>query len=116
MQGFQKGFPVLRRNAAVRIEYLGFYAQASGNLFVDAGAADAVMKNDRSLLPAGIVAVEGDFRRGDVVCVYRTETHEYLGRGIVKYSRDELAEMIGSDCAAGESEAINRDDWVGAKD
>ena len=82
----------------------------------DAGAADAVMKNDRSLLPAGIVAVEGDFRRGDVVCVYRTETHEYLGRGIVKYSRDELAEMIGSDSAAGESEAINRDDWVGAKD
>ncbi|MFR5890645.1 MAG: glutamate 5-kinase, partial [Lachnospiraceae bacterium] len=105
-----------RYSLKTKLQWLAFYAQASGNLFVDAGAADAVMKNDRSLLPAGIVAVEGDFRRGDVVCVYRTETHEYLGRGIVKYSRDELAEMIGSDCAAGESEAINRDDWVGAKD
>lgn len=105
-----------RYSLKTKLQWLAFYAQASGNLFVDAGAADAVMKNDRSLLPAGIVAVEGDFRRGDVVCVYRTETHEYLGRGIVKYSRDELAEMIGSDSAAGESEAINRDDWVGAKD
>ena len=105
-----------RYSLKTKLQWLPFYAQASGNLFVDAGAADAVMKNDRSLLPAGIVAVEGDFRRGDVVCVYRTETHEYLGRGIVKYSRDELAEMIGSDSAAGESEAINRDDWVGAKD
>ena len=98
-----------------RLQWMAFYAQAAGNVYVDAGAAEAITKQDRSLLPAGIVAAEGDFRRSDVVCVYRTETHEYLGRGIINYSREELAELIGTDCS-GAGEAINRDNWADAKE
>lgn len=104
-----------RYSLKTRLQWMAFYAQAAGNIYVDGGAADAITKNDRSLLPAGIVAAEGDFRKSDVVCVYRTETHEYLGRGIINYSRDELAELIGTDCT-GAAEAINRDNWADAKD
>lgn len=104
-----------RYSLKTRLQWMAFYAQAAGNVYVDSGAAEAITEKDRSLLPAGIVAAEGDFRRGDVVCVYRTETHEYLGRGIINYSREELSEMIGTDCT-GAAEAINRDNWADAKE
>ena len=98
-----------------KLQWMAFYAHAAGNIYVDAGAAEAICEREKSLLPKGIVAVEGDFRRSDVVCVYRCETHEYLGRGIINYSRDELCEIIAGG-AAGTEEAINRDNWADAKD
>lgn len=101
------------RALKTKLQWMAFYAQSSGNLYVDSGAAEAITKLERSLLPAGIVAAEGDFRKGDVVCVYRTETHEYLGRGIVNYSHDEITELIDSECPSGIPEAISRDNWAG---
>ena len=95
-----------------RRQWVAFFAHSAGNLYVDVGAARAVVEGERSLLPAGIRAIEGDFRRGDVVSVFRAGSHEYLGRGVVQYSRDELWEVISGD-ASGAREAINRDDWVG---
>ena len=104
-----------RRSLKTRQQWLAFYAQSAGNIYVDQGAADAITRLEKSLLPAGVVAVEGDFKRGDVVCVYKTDTHEYLGRGLVNYSRTELNELLHTDCA-GAAEAINRDNWVDAQD
>lgn len=106
---------IARRSLKTRQQWLAFYAQSAGNIYVDQGAADAITRLEKSLLPAGVVAVEGDFKRGDVVCVYKTETHEYLGRGLVNYSRTELNELLHTDCA-GAAEAINRDNWVDAQD
>ncbi len=77
-----------------RLQWMAFYAPPKGNIFIDRGASDALVKGDKSLLPAGITAVEGDFHEGDVVRVLASESHETLGRGIVEFSRDELAEML----------------------
>lgn len=94
-------------------QWVAFFAHSAGNLYVDDGAAKALCDGGHSLLPAGIRALEGDFRHGDVVNVYRAGSHEYLGRGVVRYSRGELDEVLSGD-VSGASEAIHRDDWVGA--
>ena len=90
----------------------------SGTLVVDAGAL-AALKSGRSLLPAGIVKVEGRFERGDAVIVADADGNE-VARGLVAYSaRDarhimghksrEIADLLGY---RGRDEMIHRDDLV----
>jgi glutamate 5-kinase len=90
----------------------------SGTLVVDAGAL-AALKSGRSLLPAGIVKVEGRFERGDAVIVTDAAGTE-VARGLVAYSaRDarhimghksrEIADLLGY---RGRDEMIHRDDLV----
>jgi glutamate 5-kinase len=90
----------------------------TGTLVVDAGAL-AALKSGRSLLPAGIVKVEGRFERGDSVIVADAEGNE-VARGLVAYSaRDakhimghksrEIADLLGY---RGRDEMIHRDDLV----
>jgi glutamate 5-kinase len=90
----------------------------SGTLTVDAGAL-AALKSGRSLLPAGIIKVEGRFERGDAVVVADTQGNE-VARGLVAYSaRDakhimghksrEIADLLGY---RGRDEMIHRDDLV----
>ncbi|MFN8446752.1 MAG: glutamate 5-kinase [Caldilineaceae bacterium] len=66
----------------------------AGRLFVDAGAAKALIQQGRSLLPAGIKAVEGIFDRGDTVSIVDKEHHE-LARGLVAYSSEDTHKIIG---------------------
>ena len=77
-----------------RLQWMAFYAPASGNVFVDRGAAEALKKNGRSLLTAGITAVEGDFSKGDVVKIITSGDHVQIGRGIVSFSKNELYDMM----------------------
>src|SRR5205823_7222793 len=49
--------------------WLGFTARPKGRLFMDAGACSAVQKKGRSLLPIGVVQVQGTFNKGDVVAL-----------------------------------------------
>ena len=90
----------------------------TGTLVVDAGAL-AALKSGRSLLPAGIIKVEGRFERGDAVVVADAEGNE-VARGLVAYSaRDarhimghksrEIADLLGY---RGRDEMIHRDDLV----
>ncbi len=65
-----------------------------GSLRVDAGAAVALRQNGRSLLPAGITAVDGNFERGDTVFV-RDADARTLGRGIARYNSDDLTQIRG---------------------
>ena len=57
----------------------------SGRIIVDAGAADALRRMGRSLLPIGIAAVEGEFQRGDTVGVFTASGRE-MARGLVRYA------------------------------
>jgi glutamate 5-kinase len=66
-----------------------------GKLLVDEGAATALKKQNKSLLPAGIKAVEGEFERGDAVNIY-DEEGERLACGITNYSSHELSIIKGS--------------------
>jgi len=82
------------RAVAARKRWIGFTAAPKGKLIIDAGATRAVEVLGRSLLPAGIVAVEGRFRKGDVVSVHDTAGRE-IARGLVNYDHEETARIKG---------------------
>ena len=94
------------------------YAKPSrGRVQVDAGAARVLRERGSSLLPVGIVAVEGDFAAGDAVEVVCDS--QLVGKGIVNYSAAELARVKGLQSAqVGEvlpnasEEAVHRDRFV----
>ena len=65
-----------------------------GKLVVDAGAAQALKKQNRSLLAAGILKAEGRFGRGDIVAIYDTEG-AHLGCGITNYSSGDIGVIKG---------------------
>jgi glutamate 5-kinase len=92
--------------------------EPKGQIFVDAGAEKALAAG-KSLLPAGVMRVEGAFDRGDAV-VIRTADDRELGRGLIAYAKadaeriigkksSEIAEILGlSRC----DELIHRDDMA----
>lgn len=89
------------------------FTEVAGKLYIDKGAAEAILLKGKSLLPAGIYKLEGDFSKGDVVEVY-SET-ELIGRGEVLYSSDELAPALGKrthEIVTTSIEVIHRDKWV----
>ena len=65
----------------------------SGRLLIDAGAAKALC-DGKSLLPAGVRQVEGNFSRGDVVSVHSLEGEE-LGCGICSYDVEDAKLVLG---------------------
>ena len=77
-----------------RIQWLAFYAPGSGSIYVDSGAARALTDDSKSLLPAGITRMEGNFKRGDIVEIYEDSTGEHIGRGLVSFSMEALEKMI----------------------
>lgn len=80
--------------AARRKQWLAGSLAVSGKLVIDAGAAAALRKGG-SLLPVGVVGVNGDFRRGDVVSIV-DEGGSELGRGLSEYSNEDAARLIGA--------------------
>jgi glutamate 5-kinase len=69
-------------------------SKPSGRVVVDAGAMKALCENGRSLLPAGIVTVSGEFMRGDTILI-QNENGRDLAKGIVRYSSAALAKISG---------------------
>ncbi|MBD8026196.1 glutamate 5-kinase [Ureibacillus sp. Re31] len=89
--------------------------EVSGKLFIDKGAEKAIILNGKSLLPAGVYKIEGEFSKGDVVEVYGES--KLLGRGEVLYSSNELLQALGkrtTEIDATATEVIHRDKWVKA--
>jgi glutamate 5-kinase len=94
------------------------YAKPShGLLRVDSGAARALREGGTSLLPVGIVAVEGEFDAGDAVDVVVDGSR--IGKGIVNYSAPELVRVKGMKSAqalevlsGATEEAVHRDYFV----
>jgi glutamate 5-kinase len=94
------------------------YAKPShGRLVVDAGAERALRERGTSLLPVGVVEVEGEFKAGDAVDVV-TDGH-VIGKGIVNYSALELRRVKGLKTDAvrermprAAEEAVHRDYFV----
>ncbi|MGH6815068.1 MAG: glutamate 5-kinase [Hyphomicrobiaceae bacterium] len=89
-----------------------------GAVEIDAGAEKALVSG-KSLLPAGVVRVEGSFDRGDAVVIRAADGRE-LGRGLVAYARADAERIAGrrsGDIAAilgyaGRPELIHRDDMA----
>ncbi|MBZ0252061.1 MAG: glutamate 5-kinase [Candidatus Methylomirabilis sp.] len=86
-----------------RKHWIAHTLKSQGDLWLDAGAAEAVAKRGRSLLPAGVRRVEGAFDRGEMVSVRGAEGGE-IARGLVDYSAEELRRIAGK--KSGEIQAI----------
>ena len=67
---------------------------SKGNVTVDKGAAVALKKHNKSLLPAGVLKTEGEFHRGDIVDLL-DERGKRIGCGIANYSSSDLATIAG---------------------
>ncbi len=101
-----------------RKRWIAASVAASGAVVVDDGAVRA-LGHGRSLLPAGVVAVEGDFERGDTVMVRDAEGRA-LGRGLAAYSAADARRIRGHKSREieallgyrGRDEMIHRDDLV----
>jgi glutamate 5-kinase len=97
--------------------WLKYAKPSQGVLAVDAGAARALREGGTSLLPVGIVGVEGEFDAGDAVSV-RVDG-AVVGKGIASYSADELRQVMGRKSAEireilprATEEAVHRDYFV----
>ena len=97
--------------------WLRHAAPARGRIEVDEGAARMLRERGASLLPVGVIAVEGEFAAGDPVEV--VHAGEVVGKGVAEHSAavigrlrglksDEVGEVIG----AGAEEAVHRDRFV----
>ncbi|MCX2697618.1 MULTISPECIES: glutamate 5-kinase [Ochrobactrum] len=67
--------------------------EPAGRLKVDAGAAKA-LKSGKSLLPAGVREIEGQFERGDTVAVFNEEGRE-IARGLIAYDAEDARKIAG---------------------
>jgi len=103
---------------AARKRWIAGNLEPRGMIVVDAGAERALGQG-KSLLPAGVVRVEGTFDRGDAVTIRGLDGRD-LGRGLIAYPNDEAAAIMGKksgDIAAilghaGRAELIHRDDMA----
>jgi len=74
--------------------WIAFTLHSRGKLVVDDGACKALLEKGRSLLPSGIINVEGDFAVGDPVsCIDREGTT--VAKGLVNYSSAEIRKIMG---------------------
>ena len=104
--------------AVARKQWIGGTLKPKGALRVDAGAERALAAG-RSLLPAGVTAVDGPFGRGDAVSVLAADGRE-IARGLTAYPADEAAKILGRRSTdiqeilgySGRDEIIHRDDLV----
>lgn len=78
---------------STRLLWLAHATATSGALVLDAGAVQAVRRR-RSLLPAGIIRVEGQFSAGDAVELFDESGHA-IARGLVNFDASELPGLLG---------------------
>jgi len=79
---------------ANRKRWIGFTTKPRGIIRIDAGAVRALLENGKSLLPAGIKGVEGDFGAGAPVA-FKNGSGDILGIGLVNYSAGEIRKIMG---------------------
>jgi len=111
-------FVPVHRKRSSRSRWIGA-ARPVGTIIVDDGAATALREKNRSLLPAGILKVSGEFDRGDVIAISTKEGNR-IGRGLSNYpSRvvdkirgKKTAEVRGMLAEEAYDEVVHRDNLV----
>src|SRR5690606_33622645 len=101
---------------AARKQWLAGHLQTRGSLVLDAGAVQALRRDRKSLLAVGVTALQGNFRRGEMVVCLDAQGNE-VARGLSNYNVADARKIIGqpSDAIEGllgyvaESELIHRD-------
>ena len=114
-------FPPRGDRLAARKRWIAFAVPPQGRLLVDAGAREALIERGKSLLPSGVVDIEGDFDAGEVValCAADGDGKEFA-RGLVNFDAQELrtirraktAEIEGLLGYKSVDEVVHRDNLV----
>ncbi|KAB8183220.1 glutamate 5-kinase [Microbispora catharanthi] len=107
------------RHPGTRLLWLAHATTGRGRLHLDTGAVEAVVDRRKSLLPAGVVKVEGDFAAGDPVDLC-APSGAVVARGLVNYDAGEVPDLLGRSTRElastlgpeYERELIHRDDIV----
>jgi len=108
-----------QRPIAARKKWLAGQLQLRGKLQLDDGAVRVLRQQGRSLLPVGVVAVSGQFARGDLVMCVDAEGNE-VARGLVNYNTEDARKLLGLSSARiaealgyiAEPELIHRDNLL----
>jgi len=108
-----------RTSLGARKQWLADHVRLAGQLMLDSGAVRALTKDGKSLLPIGVVAVTGNFGRGEIVGCVAPDGRE-IARGLVNYGAQEAARIVrrpSSEIEAvlgyvDEPELIHRDNLV----
>jgi glutamate 5-kinase len=101
---------------AARKKWIAGSLEPRGAIMIDAGAVRA-LRTGKSLLPAGVIKIEGEFERGDAVVVRGPDGSE-VGRGLIAYDAADAEKIRGRSSAdimlilgyTGRAEMIHRDD------
>ncbi|KAB8142512.1 glutamate 5-kinase [Chloroflexia bacterium SDU3-3] len=112
-------FPAISSHVESRKRWLLAETARHSRVVADDGAARALTQGGKSLLPAGVCAVEGDFERGQTIRIYSRQDRE-IARGLAHYNARDLRLLMGAQSSQiGEilgydygPEAVHRDDMV----
>jgi glutamate 5-kinase len=108
-------FPATARRTTSRLFWLRHATTPRGQLVLDAGAVDAVVRRRTSLLSAGVTGVRGEFGAGDPVELLGPDGVA-VARGLVGYDAAELPELLGRSTRELDPdhrrEVVHRDDLV----
>ena len=101
-----------------RKQWILNHLHPSGSIILDTGAIRAI-KNNKSLLPAGVTEIKGRFNRGDVISIVNNQNKKF-GIGVIAYSSSDAKKIIGKNSKEikrilgyeGRDELIHKDDLV----
>jgi len=111
--------PSKSKQMSSKKRWLSFFTKTRGQLFVDNGASNAILKNGRSLLPSGIKSIKGEFKRGDAVEIVDSNDR-IMAKGLVNYNTSEVSKLLGVNSDKiqsilgypGDPEVVHRDNLV----
>ena len=107
-----------------RKKWISIGPKSSGRLLLDQGASEAITKKGKSLLPSGILKVEGKLIKGAQVSCVNVKTNKEIAKGLISYDSKEINQIKGMKSKDIEKilgykysdEVINRDNMVIVKD
>lgn len=81
-------------NLPSRKRWIAYATNIKGKIYINEGAKKALIERQTSLLPVGVIKVEGEFTNDDVVSVYDEKNTE-IARGITNYDVSEIKKIMG---------------------
>ena len=90
------GTIISNKNSSInsKKQWIANSLKSKGEVIIDSGAANAVKKSGKSLLPVGIKSITGNFKKGDLVTICNSKNIE-IARGLSNYDAVKLSKIIG---------------------
>lgn len=85
--------PKNSKHLKARKTWIGMLSNVKGKVYINSGAEQAI-KNGKSLLPVGVIKIEGDFKTGDIVEILG-QNDNIIGRGIINLDSSKAQKILG---------------------